>query len=82
MEKEKAKMESMAEVMLKSNEETAERYIIKKLDLEENIQNINRRKKELQNQLEEIERSIKELEAKDLELEAQKLQEEMSKFKL
>jgi hypothetical protein len=80
LEKEKARMEGLAESMLKSSDEMAEKYINKKIDLEENIQNLKRRSKELGFQSEEIDRVIKELESKDLELEAVKLQEELSKI--
>jgi hypothetical protein len=80
MEKEKTRMEALAETMLKSSDETAEKYINKKIDLEENIQNLVRRNKELEVQAEEIDRVIKELESKELELEAVRLQEELSKI--
>lgn len=78
LESEKNKMESLAETMLKSSEEMVEKYINNKIDLEENIQNLGRRRKELEGQVEEIDRAIKELEAKELELEAVKLQEDLS----
>lgn len=78
LQKEKERMESLAETMLGSSDEAAEKYINKKIDLEENIQNLVRRNKELKIQAEEIDRTIKELEAKELELEAVKLQEELS----
>lgn len=78
LQKEKKRMEELAETMLGSSDAAAEKYINKKIDLEENIQNLVRRNKELEVQAEEIDRTIKELEAKDLELEAVKLQEELS----
>lgn len=81
MEKEKKRMEALAETMLKSSEETAEKYINEKLDLEENIQNLIRRNKELEVQVEKIDRLIKSLEAKELDLEAVRLQEELSGMK-
>lgn len=80
LKKEKMRMEALAETMLKSSDETAEKYINKKIDLEENIQNLVRRNKELEVQVEEIDRVIKELEVKELELEAVRLQEELSKI--
>lgn len=78
LEKEKGRMEELAEIMLKSSEEKAEIYINQKIDLEENIQNLVRRSKELEAQLEEIDRAARNLEAKELELEAARLKEELS----
>ncbi|MBV7275855.1 hypothetical protein I6U48_23450 [Clostridium sp. PL3] len=80
LEKEKTRMETLAETMLKSSDEAAEKYINKKIDLEETIQNLVRRNKELEVQAGEINRAIKELESKELELEAVRLQEELSKI--
>lgn len=82
LEKEKRRMENLAETMLKSSEETAEKYINKKIDLEENIQNIVRRNEELVAQVEEIDSIIKNLMAKELNQEAIRLQKELSNISL
>lgn len=75
-------MEDLAETMLKCNEETAEKYINKKIDLEENIQNQVRRNKELVAQVEEIDSIITNLKAKELNQEAVRLQKELSNISL
>ncbi|MGE5632393.1 MAG: hypothetical protein ACM3TR_15045 [Caulobacteraceae bacterium] len=82
LENEKVRMEELAETMLKSSDEAAEKYINKKIDLEENIQNLVRRNKELEAQAEEIDRMVKNLEVKELELEAARLQEELTNIRL
>ncbi len=82
LQKEKTRMETLSEAMLESSDEAAEKYINKKIDLEENIQNLVRRNKELEVQSEEIDKTIKEMKVKELELEAVKLQEELSSMTL
>ena len=79
---EKNKMESIAEEMLKLNETKAEEYIRRKLDILENIQNLEKRRNELQEQMQEINSIIKNLEIKELEEEALKLKEELYKTNL
>lgn len=82
LKQEKKRMEEIAETMLKSNEEAAERYINNKLDIEGNIQSLERRNKELDAEVDKINRYLKDLESKSLELEALQLQEELSSFKM
>lgn len=82
LKKEKERMETLAETMIRASEDTAEEYIRKKLDLEENIQNLEKRKNELQKELDEIDNMIKTLETKELELEALQLRDEISNIKI
>lgn len=82
LEKEKRRMEDLAGTMLKSSEEAAEKYINKKIDLEENIQNLVRRNKELDVQIEELDNILKNLKAKELDQEAARLQKELSNISL
>jgi DNA repair exonuclease SbcCD ATPase subunit len=79
---EKEKMERMADEMLKSSEAKAEEYIRKKLDVLENIQNLEKRRNELQVQMQEINNNIKIMETKELEEEAKRLKEELSKMNI
>jgi hypothetical protein len=82
LHQEKEKMEALAETMLKASEEKAETFIRKKLDIEENIQNLEKSNYELQKQIEDIDIMIKTVQTKKLELEALKLKEEISNMKL
>ncbi len=78
---EKEKTEEMAESMVSSSEEVAREYIEKKLDLEENIQVLKKREKELEKQIDEIGKTMKVIDTKMLDYEAVKLQEELEDFK-
>jgi chromosome segregation ATPase len=78
---EKEKTEEMAESMVSSSEEVAREYIEKKLDLEENIQVLKKREKELENQIDEIGKTMKVIDTKLLDYEAVKLQEELEDIK-
>jgi poly(A) polymerase Pap1 len=78
LKKEKEKMQKIAEHIVTTSEESAEKHINKRIDIEESIQNLIRRKKELDQQSQKINLSIKNLKSKELELEAVKLQEEIS----
>ena len=78
---EKEKTEEMAESMVSSSEEVAREYIEKKLDLEENIQVLKKREKELENQIDEIAKTMKVIDTKMLDYEAVKLQEELEDIK-
>ncbi|WHH59963.1 hypothetical protein [Petroclostridium sp. X23] len=82
LKNDKEKMDTLAEAMLKASEEKAETFIRKKLDIEESIQNLEKRNYELKNQIEEIDNMEKVLQSKKLELEALRLQEEVSNMKL
>lgn len=82
LHQEKEKMEALAETMLKASEEKAETFIRKKLDIEENIQNLEKGNYELQKQIEDIDSMIKTVQTKKLELEALQLKEEISNMKL
>ena len=78
---EKEKTEEMAESMVSSSEEVAREYIEKKLDLEENIQVLKKREKELEKQIDEIGKTMKVIDTKMLDYEAVKLQEELEDIK-
>lgn len=78
---EREKMEGIAESMVASSEKVAREFIEKKLDLEENIQTLEKRQKELNKEIEEIEKTIKVVETKILDYEAVKLQEELKSLK-
>jgi len=78
---EKEKTEEMAESMVSSSEEVAREYIEKKLDLEENIQVLKKREKELEKQIDEIGKTMKIIDTKMLDYEAVKLQEELEDIK-
>jgi len=78
---EKEKTESMAESMVSSSEEAAREYIGKKIDLEENIQVLKKREKELEKQIDEIDKTMKIIDTKMLDYEAVKLQEELENIK-
>lgn len=82
LKEEKVRMESLAESIYKLSEEAAEEYIGKKIDLEENLMNLEKRSNELKREVDEIDSTIKNLETKELELEAVLLQEEISKYKI
>lgn len=77
----KKKMEDVAETVLKADEQKAEEFINKKLDIVESIQSLEKRRDELRQQRIEINSLIKKLETKQLESEAIKMREEMEKFK-
>jgi len=78
---EKEKSEEVAESMISSSEETAREYIEKKLDIEENIQVLKKREKELEKQIDEIGKTMKIIDTKMLDYEAVKLQEELENIK-
>jgi chromosome segregation ATPase len=78
---EKEKTEEMAESMVSSSEEAAREYIEKKLDLEENIQVLKKREKELDKQIVEIDKTMKVIDTKMLDYEAVNLQKELENIK-
>lgn len=78
LKKEKKSMEDLAETIFKSDEEAAEKYIRNKLDIEEKIQSLTRKNKELSAEMNNINRYIKHLEVKELEQEANHIREELS----
>lgn len=78
---EKEKTEGMAESMVSSSDEAAREYIEKKLDIEENIQVLKKREKELKKQIDEIDKTMKVIDTKMLDYEAVKLQEKLENIK-
>lgn len=82
LQREKEKMDALAETILKASEDKAETFIRKKLDIEENIQSIEKRTNELQKQIDDIDNMIKTVNTKKLMFETLKLQEEVANMKL
>jgi hypothetical protein len=79
---EKEALEKMAGAFIKSNEQKAEEYIRKKIEIEEPLQRLNKYHKDLKTEIEEIEGTIRMLNTKLLEVEALQLKEEVSNIKM
>lgn len=77
----KKKMEDVAETVLKADEQKAEEFISKKLDIVESIQSLEKRRDELKQQRIKINSIIKKIETKKLETEAIRMKEELERFK-
>jgi hypothetical protein len=80
--REKEAMEKMAETVLKAGDQKAEEFISKKLELEETLQNLIKRDRDLQKEVDRIDTMVNMLNIKQLELEAMQMQEEISNVKM
>lgn len=80
--REKEAMEKMAETVLKAGDQKAEEFISKKVDLEETLQNLIKRDRDLQKEVDRIDTMVNMLNIKQLELEAMQMQEEISNVKM
>jgi uncharacterized protein YlxW (UPF0749 family) len=72
----------MAETVLKAGDQKAEEFISKKLELEETLQNLIKRDRDLQKEVDRIDTMVNMLNIKQLELEAMQMQEEISNVKM
>ncbi|WP_432666036.1 hypothetical protein R9X47_07000 [Wukongibacter baidiensis] len=79
---EKDKLKELSAAMINTNEGKTEEYINRRLNIEESIQNLEKRKVELRNEIENINKMIKKLETRELEQEALRLKEELSNMQI